>query len=113
MKSIGTLLPFVLIIGGFYLLALRPARKRQQASAQMQSELRPGMQVMTGSGLFGTVSSVEDDAVVLEVSPGVSVRWARQAIARVVPTGVPGEDEPTAEPVEPLASADDESRRVE
>jgi preprotein translocase subunit YajC len=107
-RSLTTLVPFVIIIGGFYLVALRPARARQRAAQQMQSELQPGQQVMTGSGLFATVSSVEDDAVVLEVSPGVTLRWARQAISRVGPP-----DGPAADTEESEAGTTDRSATVD
>jgi preprotein translocase subunit YajC len=39
---------------------------------------------VTTSGLYGTVSAVEDDVVVLEVAPGVTNRYAKQAIMRVL-----------------------------
>ena len=45
---------------------------------------------MTTSGLFATVSSVEDDAVVLEVAPGVHSRYAKQAVLRVINPEQPG-----------------------
>jgi preprotein translocase subunit YajC len=41
---------------------------------------------MTASGMYGTVAALEDDAVLLEIAPGVTTRWARAAIGRVVET---------------------------
>jgi preprotein translocase subunit YajC len=92
--AVGALFPFVLILAAFYLLIIRPARNRQRAALQLQSELGPGQEVMTTSGMFATVSSVEDDAVVLQVSPGVTMRFAKAAVARILPpeessTGTP------------------------
>ena len=43
-------------------------------------------QVITSTGLYGTVAAIEDDAVLLEIAPGVTTRWARAAIARVIET---------------------------
>jgi preprotein translocase subunit YajC len=108
-KSLVQLLPFVLIIGVFYLVALRPARNRQRAAAQLQNELGPGMQVMTGSGIYATVSKIEDDAVLLEVSPGVTMRFAKQAIARVIPADEPGADD--EDPADRAASTAEEPGR--
>lgn len=84
MEAVGSLFPFVLILLAFYLLIIRPARTRSRAAAQMQERLAPGLEVLTTSGMFATVTSVEDDGVVLEVSPGVTVRFAKAAIARVL-----------------------------
>jgi preprotein translocase subunit YajC len=39
---------------------------------------------MTGSGLYGTVLSIDGDEVELEVAPGVTNRYARRAIVNVI-----------------------------
>ena len=87
--------PFIfpaLLVVAFYLLIIRPARTRTQAAARLQDSLAPGLEVMTTSGMFATVVSIEDGAVVLEVSPGVRMRFAKAAIARVVPADEPADD---------------------
>ena len=93
------LIPLAILVVAFYLLIIRPQRTRARAASDLQSRLAPGVQVMTTSGLFGTVSSIEEDAVVLEISPGTTVRWAKPAIGRIVAddtTGdVPGYDTST------------------
>jgi preprotein translocase subunit YajC len=77
---------FVALIGlAVYLLFLRPQRARMKRTQGLQKQLEPGQTVMTTGGLFGTVAAVDDDAVLIEVAPGVTTRWARAAIARVVP----------------------------
>lgn len=82
------LLPLLLILVFFYLLLIRPARARQRETLQLQRALTVGQEVMTTSGLYGRVASLNDDVVVLETAPGVTSRWARAAVARVVtPTG--------------------------
>ena len=78
-------LPILLIFAVFWLLILRPARQRQRAVMEVQAALAPGTEVVTAAGLYGSVVAVEGDVVVLEVAPGVTNRYARQAIVRVVP----------------------------
>lgn len=85
--ALGFLLPLALMFAIFYFLIIRPARNRQRQALQVQSSLVPGSEVMTTAGLFAKVSSVEDDAVVLEVAPGVHSRYAKQAILRVITPG--------------------------
>lgn len=85
MDSLGALLPLVIILLAFWLLIIRPARTRTRQQAQLLSQLTPGQEVMTTSGLYATVAAVEDDLVVLEASPGVPTRWAKAAVARIVP----------------------------
>jgi preprotein translocase subunit YajC len=86
----------VLIVGAFYFLLIRPQKQRARAAMNMQENLEPGRQVMTTSGLFATVIRVDDDALELEVAPGVRTRWMRGAIARVIPL-----EEPEDTPMEP------------
>ena len=82
-EQIAGLLPLILIVVAFYLLIIRPARKRQRQVLSVQQELAPGVRVMTTSGLYATVREVTDARIVLETSPGVHSTWARNAIARI------------------------------
>jgi preprotein translocase subunit YajC len=82
--TIGTLLPFLVLIVAFWFLILRPARTRQAAQAAVASRLAPGVEAMTTSGLFGTVTAVDGDRVELEIAEGVRVRFMAAAIASVV-----------------------------
>lgn len=87
------LIMIVLLIGAMYFLMIRPQSKRRREAMQMQSTLGPGDEVMTGSGLYGTVTELDDDTVTLEISPGVTVRFARAAIGRVLAREEPAEAE--------------------
>ncbi|MBA9005110.1 preprotein translocase subunit YajC [Thermomonospora cellulosilytica] len=68
----------------FYLLLIRPQNKRRREQMQMQSSLRPGVRVMTTSGMYAEVTEVDDDGVVLEIAPGVRVRFVKAAIMNIV-----------------------------
>lgn len=70
----------------------RNSRKRQKDAAQLQTQVVPGAKVMTNSGLFGTILSIDDEEneVLLESTPGTVLALHRQTIARVVtPVEVP------------------------
>ena len=83
-SSFSTLVLIGLMVFAFYFLILRPQRRRQQAQQRTMNELGAGSRVMLGSGLFGTVLSVGEKQVVLEISPGAELTVLKQAIARVV-----------------------------
>jgi preprotein translocase subunit YajC len=108
LDQIAGLLPLVLIIAVFYLLIIRPQRNRARQAQEMQSRLTPGQRVMTTAGLFATISAIEDDAIVLEISPGITSRWAKAAISRVLPAD-DGDtlDEDTADEAPDAAVASD------
>lgn len=77
------LIILALAFGAMWLMTSR-TRKQQKKAAEFRSNLEPGQEVMTGSGLFGTIVDVDDEAVTLETSPGVTSRWLRPAIAKLV-----------------------------
>jgi preprotein translocase subunit YajC len=81
---VESLLFFALILVAFYFLIIRPQRTRARQAAQLQARLVPGVEIMTTAGMFGRVAEVHDDALVLEVSPGVQVRFAKAAVGRII-----------------------------
>jgi len=96
-KSSGSALTFpiliVLVFVGFYFLMIRPQRRRQQQVQQQQRTVAPGARVRTTAGMYATVVEVDGDDVVLEVAPGVEVRYVRRAIMEVIQPGEAVEDE--------------------
>jgi preprotein translocase subunit YajC len=88
-RGLANLLPLLLIGGVFWLLVLRPARARSAKAAAVQAELLPGVRILTTSGLYATVLALEDDVMVLETAPGVTSRWARGALGRVLDDDLP------------------------
>ncbi len=95
----------VLVFVGFYFLMIRPQRRRQQAVQQQQRTVNPGARVRTTAGMYATVTAVDGDDVVLEVAPGVEVRYLKRAIMEVI---APGEETETYEDAESEPFAEDE-----
>jgi len=75
----------VALFGLLYFVMIRPQRNRQRQAQQMQNQVMPGQRVRTTAGMYATVVSIDGDDVVLEVAPGVNVRYMRRAIMGVVP----------------------------
>jgi preprotein translocase subunit YajC len=104
-KSSGSgyffLIIIVVLFGLLYFVTIRPQRNRQRAAQQTQSHLQPGMRVRTTAGMFATVAAVEDQEVVLEVAPGVHVRFLRRAVMDVIPDAGQDYSQPETEEPEP------------
>lgn len=100
----------IVIIGFFFFWTWRNNRKRQRDEAEKSSQLVKGVEIMTNSGIFGTIESVDLDnnKVVLETSPGQYLTVHRQAIARIE-TPLPASDDADAASVESTASAVDQA----
>ncbi|MBA2356859.1 MAG: preprotein translocase subunit YajC [Actinobacteria bacterium] len=94
----------IIMVLGFLLLwvfAIRPARRRQAEQAAMLEQLVAGTEIITAGGLYGTVLTVEDDRLTVEIAPGTSVVLARRAVAAIVPDDDDLEQTDGLEAVEP------------
>ena len=79
-EAVQQLVFFALLILGLYLLVLRPQRARARAIARIRADMKVGSRVITTAGIHATVAALEGDEVLLEVAPGVQVRFARVAV---------------------------------
>lgn len=109
------LLPFALILVAFYFLILRPQRARAKQAEALQATMAPGVEIMTTSGIFGTVLEIRDDSIVVEVSPGSTLRISKGAVGRVLADDASTTDDsadvvPDADPLDET-DADAASRR--
>jgi len=84
-KGLEQLLPFVLIAVVFWLLLIRPQRRRQAELVRTQKALEIGDEVLLGAGIVARVATLGDEYLHVEVSPGVRMKVARQAIIRTLP----------------------------
>jgi preprotein translocase subunit YajC len=83
-----------LLVAAFLVLIVRPQRRQMAAHRALVASLQVGDDVMTGSGIYGTIRGLDDETVDLEVSPDVVLRVARGAIAqRVEPETHPADDD--------------------
>lgn len=84
----GMLLPLAMIVILLVVMII-PQRKRDKKVKEMLNALKPGDRVRTIGGIYGTISSVKDDVIVLTVGPDkVKLVFARGAISQVEETGV-------------------------
>ena len=77
-------LPLIAIALLFWFLIVRPQRRRAAAQASLQDSLEPGQEVMTTSGLYGRIESIDGEVVRLEIAPGTSIRIDRRAVGNRV-----------------------------
>src|SRR5215471_17553901 len=79
------LVPLALMFGIMYLMVILPQQRQRKKTQAMLSALKTGDKVITGSGIYGTISGIDGEAVILKISsePQVKIRIARAAIAQV------------------------------
>lgn len=78
--GLSPFIPMILIFGIFYFLILRPQQKKMKLHQQFISELKRGDMVITQSGIIGTVRTLGDKFVTLEVDEGVCLKIVRSQI---------------------------------
>jgi preprotein translocase subunit YajC len=79
------LIVIVVLFGLLYFVMIRPQRNKQRAAQQMQNQVQPGQRVRTTAGMYATVIEADADDVLLEVAPGVQIRFLRRAVLDVLP----------------------------
>ncbi|MCE3287712.1 MAG: preprotein translocase, YajC subunit [Gaiellaceae bacterium] len=94
------LIIMVLMLGVMYVLMIRPQRQRQAQQQSMIDGAAVGDDVLTTGGIYGTISEVEGDDIVVEIASGVTVHMTRRGIAAVLP--------PEDDDVEELEDADEQ-----
>jgi len=67
-----------------YVLYLLPQRRQMQAHQQLVASLEEGDEVVMSAGVYGRVTSLGHEDLMLEVAPGVELRVARGAVMRRV-----------------------------
>jgi len=83
-SPLGMLIPFLLIFAVFYFIVILPARKQQKKKDTMIAGLKKGDRVVTTGGIYGTVSTVEDDTLLLKVAENAKIRVAKSAVGGMV-----------------------------
>lgn len=84
MDTLVGLLPIIIMFVAMWFILIRPAQKKQKATASMQNALKRGDRVITIGGLHGEVDALEDAAVYILVDGKTRMKFERQAIGRVV-----------------------------
>jgi preprotein translocase subunit YajC len=80
----------IIMFGAFYLLLLRPQKKKLAAQRKLLDNVAEGAEIMTTSGIYGFVTAVDGDVVWLEIASGVDIRITKAAISKIIETPTSG-----------------------
>lgn len=80
--SLGsTLVQIALILLIFYFLLIRPQQKRIKEHTEMVNLLKVGDKVVTSSGIYGTISQIKDNEIMLEIAPSVNIKIEAMSVS--------------------------------
>ncbi|MDD3004165.1 preprotein translocase subunit YajC [Flavobacterium sp.] len=80
MEDLMKFLPYVLMIGVFYFLMIRPQQKRAKAERDFESQLKVGDKIVTKSGIHGRIAELSETTIVIETMSG-KLKMERSAIS--------------------------------
>ena len=76
-----------------WVLLILPQQRRMRQHQAVVASLRAGDEVVTAGGVYGTITSVDEETLAVEVAPGVVLRVLRSAVSqRVGPIDEADED---------------------
>jgi preprotein translocase subunit YajC len=73
----------IIVMGIFYVMLILPQQRQRKKTQAMLQQLKNGDKVVTSSGIYGTVSGIDGDTVILKIADQVKIRILRSAIAQV------------------------------
>jgi preprotein translocase subunit YajC len=87
------ILPFILVFAIFYLLWIRPQQQRVKDHQASINAVKKGDDVITGGGIRGRVTKVNDEEAEVEIAQGVKIRVVKSTISQVLtPNSKPAND---------------------
>jgi len=73
-----------LMFAVLYFIVIRPQNAERKKLQQRIESLKKGDKVLTSSGIFATVVSIEQDRAVLRISEETKVEFSKSSIAQVL-----------------------------
>ena len=77
-------LPIIILFAIFYFLLIRPQQKKAKKHREMIANLKKGSRVLTAAGIYGTIQSLDESSIGLEIAEKVKIKISRASVAAVV-----------------------------
>jgi preprotein translocase subunit YajC len=81
MEQFVGMAPLVLVFALMYFLIIRPQSKKAKEHQMMLASLSKGDRILMNGGLIGSISSIGDSEIELEVAPKMFVTVSRAMVA--------------------------------
>ncbi len=82
-NPILNLVPLVLIFVIFYFMLIRPQRQKEKEQQKMIKNLGKNDEVVTSSGIHGTIVNLKEKTVTLRIDDNVKIELERNCVAFV------------------------------
>ena len=82
-------LPIIILFAIFYFLLIRPQQKRAKEHRQMIDNLKKGARIITSGGIHGTIASLDETTITLEIAEKVKIKIGRGNVASLISDSEP------------------------
>jgi preprotein translocase subunit YajC len=90
----GPLLALLLTFGLMWVLLILPQQRKMRQHQTVVASLQAGDEVVTAGGVYGTIISVDEETLAVEVAPEIVLRVLRSAVSqRIAPLDEAEEDD--------------------
>jgi preprotein translocase subunit YajC len=77
-------LPMILLFAAMYFLMIAPQRKKQKEHEKMLKSLESGDEIITSSGIYGTITNVKEDRFVVRIADDTKIELGKGFVQTVV-----------------------------
>ena len=82
-NPIANLFPLILIFVIFYFMLIRPQKSKEKEHQKMLVGLNKNDEVVTSSGLHGTIINVKDKTIILRIDENVKIELEKSCVAYI------------------------------
>ena len=86
-SSVYTLVMMIFIIGIFWLILIRPQRKREKQVNAMRSAIKAGDRIVTIGGVKAKVLKAKEESLIIEAGPNVRMEVMRWSVSQILEEG--------------------------
>jgi preprotein translocase subunit YajC len=80
----GALIVIVVLLALFWIVLVRPQRRRTQEQTDLIESLEEGDEIVSAGGLYGVIREIEGETLHVEIADDLVVRMARNAVVGLV-----------------------------
>ncbi len=80
-------LPIIILFAIFYFLLIRPQQKKAKEHRDMIAGLKKGNRVITSGGIYGTIQTIDESTIGLEIAEKIKIKISRSSVAGLVSEG--------------------------
>jgi preprotein translocase subunit YajC len=81
-NALVTFIPLLLVFVVFYFFMIRPQMKKQKEMTNYRNSLKKGDKVVTTGGIYGRITEVKDNYVMLEVGGDLKLKVDKSALIK-------------------------------